>query len=168
MFSRLIRLFFAVALVLGALGVSVSNALAAQPVKEEGIYEHNTTITDVCSFPVELHGDVTYSGAYFFDKSGALTRIHTVNVEQVTFTANGKTLVSVPYTFNFELHFDSSGNISKWYGTGITMKIPLPDGKLFIGAGWLDLVANNFPETFLSPDRGNPGNIDAFCAALSN
>src|SRR5262249_54436714 len=43
---------------------------------------------------------------------GALTRIFVHEVEQDTYTANGRTLVGTPFTFNEQVLFDSSGNVT--------------------------------------------------------
>jgi hypothetical protein len=74
-----------------------------------------STLTDVCSFPIHVHA-------------------------QDTISANGKTLVGDPYTFNIEILYDSNLNIMGFYLNGIAEKIPLPDGSLFISAGRMNLL----------------------------
>jgi hypothetical protein len=96
-----------------------------------------------------------------------LTRIHQHFTEQDTFTAHGKTLVGIPYTANLEILFDSSGNVTHILASGVFEKIPLPDGSLFISAGRIDFAAYQGATFILSPDKGNPGNVAGFCAALS-
>lgn len=101
------------------------------------------------------------------DQSGALTRIFAHQLEQDTFTANGTTLVGTPFMFNFEELFDSSGNVTHAYTSGLVETIPLPDGTLFISAGRTDFTQHPGAGFVLSPDMGNPGNLAGFCAALS-
>jgi len=50
---------------------------------------------------------------------------------------------------------------------GAAEKIWLPDGSLFVSAGWIDFVDHPDATFVLSPDRGNPGNVAGFCAALA-
>jgi hypothetical protein len=124
-------------------------------------------LTDVCAFPINV--DATFSGIEtdFVDQSGALTRILIHQVEQDTFTANGRTLVGIPFTFNLEILFDSDGNVTHVFSSGLFETIPLPDGSLFISAGRADFTLHPGVSFLISPDMGNPGNIEGFCAALS-
>jgi hypothetical protein len=161
------RFAFALALTLSALGVSAPAALAAQPTKFEGTLTVGGDITDVCSFTVHNDAAISFTEIDFLDKSGALTRIFSHSLEQDTFTANGKTLVSIPYTFNMEVLFDSSGNVTHVFADGVLAKIPLPDGSLFVSAGRVDFTAHPGAIFILSPDKGNPGNVAGFCAALA-
>jgi hypothetical protein len=123
----------------------------------------SSVLTDVCPFPVTVDGTVSGTEIDFVDRSGALTRIVIHQVEQDTFTANGKTLTGIPFTFNVEILFDSSGNVTNAFFNGVFEKIPLPDGSLFVSAGRAFFAG----EFLLSPDKGNPGNVAGFCAALS-
>jgi hypothetical protein len=127
----------------------------------------NVVLTDVCAFPVNVSG--TFSGFEidYRDQSGALTRSFIHQVEQDTFTANGKTLVGDPFTTEFNIRFDSSGHVTHIYGTGLFETIRLPDGSLFISAGRADFTQHPGVGFLLSPDMGNPGNLAGFCAALS-
>jgi hypothetical protein len=123
-------------------------------------------VTDLCAFPINV--DVTFSGTEtdYVDESGALTRIFVHEVEQDTYTANGRTLVGTPFTFEEQVLFDSSGNVTHDFTSGLVETIPLPDGSLFISAGRLDFTQH--PGVFiLSPDMGHTGDLAAFCAALS-
>ena len=88
-------------------------------------------------------------------------------VEQDTFTANGKTLTGIPFTFNLTFRVDSNGDVTSAVATGLVEKIVLPDGSLFVSAGWVDFEDHPGVGFLLSPDRGNPGNVAGFCAALS-
>ncbi len=153
-----------------AVGAAIfaSSAAADKPTRTEftGL-TGSTVLTGVCSFPVTV--DYTISGFEIdhFDKSGAFTRIFFHQVEQDTFTANGKMLVGLPYTFNVQVLFDSSGNVTNVFASGLVSKIPLPDGSLFVSAGRVDFTQHPGVGFILSPDKGNPGNVAGFCAALS-
>jgi hypothetical protein len=121
----------------------------------------------VCSFPINIDSTASGTEIDYFDAGGALTRVFIHRVEQDTFTANGKTLVGIPFAFNIEILFDSNGNVTSSFGNGLYEKIPLPDGSLFVSAGRADFAAHPGVGFLLSPDKGNPGNIAGFCAALA-
>ncbi len=166
--TKIPRFVFALALALSALGISASAALAAQPVKWEFTFSvPDIPLTDVCSFPIWVTVNITIHGIDFFDESGALTRSFQHYAQQDTFTANGKTLVGIPYTYNMEFLIDSSGTAVHIYADGVFEKVPLPDGSLFISAGRADFAAHPGQGFLLSPDKGNPGNVAGFCAALA-
>jgi hypothetical protein len=162
-----VRFFSIVLVALLAAAFTAMPAAADPPRMRTFSFSGTDTISDVCSFPVDVAYSGTIDAIRFFDANGAVTRQFEHFVEQDTFTANGKTLASMPYTYNREYVRDSSGALEHVYAYGIIVKVPLPDGTLFIAAGWIDLM--NYPDaTFiLSPDRGNPGNVAAFCAALA-
>jgi hypothetical protein len=127
----------------------------------------SSVLTDVCAFPVNVDSTISGTEIDYVDQSGALTRSFIHQVEQDTFTANGKTLVGTPFTVNTEVLFDSSGNVTHAYGSGLFETIPLPDGSLFVSAGRADFTQHPGVGFLLSPDMGNPGNVAGFCAALS-
>ena len=127
----------------------------------------SSVLTDVCAFPINVDSIISGTEIDYVDQTGALTRIYLHQVEQDTFTANGKTLVGTPFTFNTEVLFDSSGNVTHIFGNGLVETIPLPDGSLFISAGRLDFTQHPGVKFILSPDMGHTGDLAAFCAALS-
>jgi hypothetical protein len=51
--------------------------------------------------------------------------------------------------------------------TGVIAKAPLPDGRLLISAGRVDLAARGFPQFILTPDVGATVNLDRFCGAIA-
>jgi hypothetical protein len=53
----------------------------------------------------------------------------------------------MPFTFNAQWLFDREGNLTHAYTVGVTEKIWLPDGSLFISAGRVDLSPTDFPTT---------------------
>ena len=164
---KIIRFLIVLSFVLSALGISTSTALADKPPKYKYSWATTFSLTDVCSFDIKIDSTIAGTEIDFFDQSGDLTRIYMHQVEQDTFSANGKTLVGTPFTFNIQFLFDSDRNITHIYANGIVERIPLPDGSLFISAGRLDYMAHPGVYFILSPDHGNSGNIDAFCAALA-
>jgi hypothetical protein len=127
----------------------------------------SSVITDVCAFPINIDSTISGTEIDYVDQSGALTRVFIHEVEQDTFTANGQTLVGTPFTFNIEELFDSNGNVTHIFASGLFETIPLPDGSLFISAGRADFTQHPGVAFLLSPDMGNPGNLAGFCAALS-
>ena len=80
---------------------------------------------------------------------------------------NGRTLGGTRYAFDTEVLFDSSGNVTQIFGSGLVETIPLPDGSLFVSAGRADFADHPGVSFLLSPDEGNPGNVAGFCAALA-
>jgi hypothetical protein len=164
--TRFRRFGLLLVLAVSVLAIGASSALAQKPVKTEFPWQSEGDRSDICGFPVHYHGDVKVTEIDYFDPDGALIRMDWHMVEQDTFTANGKTLVSLPFTFEFRVTFDSQGNPTHGYADGVTEKIWLPDGSLFISAGRLDFAAHDWPAFILSPDHGKQGNIARFCAAL--
>lgn len=162
------RFLFSLVLMLSAVGVSAPTALAAKPTKTDFTFNMSDVLTDVCSFPVNIVATGSGFDTEFFDSSGVLVRIYEHISERDTYTANGKTLVGLPFTFNIEYLLDSSGTMTNILADGIVEKIPLPDGSLFISAGRLDFTAHPGASFILTPDKGHSGNLAAFCAALSS
>jgi hypothetical protein len=161
------RYVLSLGLVFCALGISTTVASAAKPTTLERPISGTVPLSGVCSFTVYVTETGSSKVTQFFDKSGALTRIHVHNNEQDTFTANGKTLVGLPFVSNIDVLFDSLGNITHVYSQGLLEKVPLPDGSLFVSAGRVDAINHPGATFILTPDSGNSGNLAAFCAALS-
>ncbi len=144
-----------------------SIALAAKPAKYEFSFNSPGVLEGVCSFTVYVDSAVTATGIDFYDESGLLIKTSYLFNEQDTFTANGKTLVGIPFSFHLEWIFDGSGNPVHIYSDGVMEKIWLPDGSLFVSAGRVDFTKHPGAAYLLSPDKGNPGNVAGFCAALA-
>ena len=144
-----------------------SSATAETPIKLPFGFTADDVFTDVLPLPVEIYSVVSGTQTLYFDQNGSLTRIYIHGTEQDTFTANGKTLVGLPYTTDAEEIFDGDGNLIHYYVSGGLEKIPLPDGTLFITAGRTDF--NEFPDSnfILSPEKGGQGNLAALISALS-
>ncbi len=161
------RLFVGGAALLGA-AVFVATASAAPPVKTEfSNVAFSSVLTGVCPFDVEVDSVVSGFEIDFFDKAGNIVKAQIHQVEQDTFSANGKTLTGIPFTFNLTFQLDSNGDPTAIIATGVAEKIPLPDGSLFVSAGWLNFADHPGAEFLLSPDRGAQGNVAGFCAALA-
>lgn len=165
---RLGRQVAVLAVVAFSAAVFVSAAAAAQPTKIDlPAATFTSTITGVCAFPVSVSFTSSGTETDFVDQSGALTRVHVHLVEQDVFSANGKTLTGLPYTFNIDVRFDSSGNVTHVYASGVTSRVPLPDGTVFHTAGRADFVLHPGVDFLIQPDRGAQDNVAGFCAALS-
>jgi hypothetical protein len=149
-------------------GVLASSAFGAAPTKfsfsATGI---PATLTGVCSFDVAVSSDISGFEIDYFDQSGAVTRFLDHTTEQDTFSANGKSITGEPFTFNLEGLLDSTGAITHLYSSGVVERLMLPSGTLFLSAGRLDFAQHPGSTFLLSPDVGNPGDVAAFCAALS-
>jgi hypothetical protein len=154
-----------VALVAGSV-VFASGAAAYEPTTAPFSYAYNTVMTGYCSFPVDVLVEASGTRTDFVDENGVVTRSIVHQYEQDTFSANGKTLISIPSWMTVQVTYDSNGNL-QFLGTGIIEKIVLPDGSLFVSAGLADFFAHTELGHQLSPDYGSPGDVAAFCAALS-
>lgn len=142
-------------------------AAAAEPVREDFTRDGTAVLTGVCSFPVTVEFTQTGTDTLFFAQDGTLKRVKGHVVEQDVFTANGKTLVGLPYTFNVRVLFDSeTGEVTNVFASGVISRVPLAGGNLFLTAGRLDFAAHG--SSFLvQPDVGAQGNVEGFCEALS-
>ena len=119
-----------------------------------------------CPFPVTVEVNTSGTLTLFFDENGVLTRAHGHATEQDTFSANGKSLTGIPYTFNVDVVVDGSG-IPILFNEGVLAKVRLPDGGLFISAGRIDFAAQGFPDFRFTPTAGGTVNLDGLCAALA-
>jgi hypothetical protein len=153
-------------------GIFASAASASPAVHFSfGPFTFTETITGasgaLCPFDVTLTSTFSGTGTDFFDQSGTFYREQDNFTAQDTFSANGKSLTGMPYAYNITFLVDSSGNLTGETATGVTEKVPLPNGMLFIGAGTIDFAAHGFPDFLFIPDQGGIQNLAGFCAALS-
>jgi hypothetical protein len=162
------RFLTSIAAAVLATAAFAQTAAAVEPIREDFSFSDTVVLGDVCSFAVTVEYTVTGTQSTFFDRNGNITRIQIHNVEQDVFSANGKTLVGLPYTFNIQVLFDpDSGEVTHVFASGVVSRVPLPGGDFFLTAGRLDFAAHP-GETFLvQPDVGAQGNLEGFCAALS-
>lgn len=166
---RFVRPGLLLVIALSAIAIAAPPALAQKPVMWEWLGPASGTLEagNPCEFAVQADGTMHVSVTDFYDQSGSLTRENIHAVQQDTYTAYGKSLTGVPFQYNIKLLFDSDGNPTHFYQIGVSEKIWLPDGSLFIAAGRFDYIAHDpVPTWVLSPDNGNPGNLAGFCAAL--
>ena len=153
-----------------AVATSACMAFPAQGVPPERTFfqdQQTNVVSDLCGFDITVRS--TFPGTRqvdFYDQDGALTRTTYHVVEQDTFTANGKTLEGSPYRFNSVLTFGADGEITSAHGSGLAVKVPLPDGNTFLAAGRVDFFQQEGDFIFV-PDSGTSKNRDAFCAALA-
>ena len=162
------RFLSSVAAAVLATAAFAQTAAAAEPTREDISSTDTAVLADVCSFPVTVQATVTGTETTFFDQTGNITRIQIHVVEQDVFSANGRTLVGLPFTFNLQVLFDpDSGEVTHAFASGVTERVPLPGGDLFLTAGRLDFAAHPGEPFIIQPDVGAQGNLEGFCAALS-
>ena len=123
-------------------------------------------VTDLCPFPVSITG--TQEG-YFIERQlasgGEQLIFH--GTETDVFSANGNTLVGLPYTFNVQAISDADGNFVSFDAEGIAERVPLPGGGEFFSAGRTDWMLHPDAITLVNPDNGRVGNVEGLCAALA-
>ena len=119
------KLLVLLGLVVG--GICATSATAAAPSKLSfSISNATATLSGVCSFDVDIASQLSGFEIDYFDADGALTRIYDHVTEQDTFSHDGTTLTGLPYTFNIEVLFDSSGDVTHIYASGEVSRVPLP------------------------------------------
>ena len=167
--KRLTRCLTLAALVgVAMMALFAPGAAADAPGKVEFPFSATGVLTDTCAFPVTIAASGSATELDFFDASGTLTRFQIHASEQATFSANGHSLTSIPFAYNVTVRFDSSGNITDAVISGVIVKVPLPDGGLFISAGWVDYLARGLTQFIDFPtDVGASVNLDRFCEALA-
>lgn len=161
------RLILVMVAAAAAVAVLAPSAASVPPTRTSGTFTSSTTMTGVCSFPVSVDSVLTFTETVYTNQSGALTRIYDHVIEQDTFSAHGTSMTGLPYTANIEFLFDSSGNLTHIFASGIVERLILPDGTLFLSAGRVDFTGHPGVAFLLTPDVGHSGNVAGFCAALS-
>ncbi|HEY2740946.1 MAG TPA: hypothetical protein VGI69_02055 [Gaiellaceae bacterium] len=160
--------WFVAALIAVAAAAVPGTASAMPPTSADYSFSASVTLPAgvLCSFPIELDGMQSGTTTMFYDRNGVITQRDIHAFEQDTFTANGKTLQSDPYSFSLFHDYVDGVQVTS-YGTGVAERVPLPNGSVYIVAGRVDFFTLP-PAPILFVDSGNPGNnLDAFCAALS-
>ena len=162
------RLLFALTAAVVAAGLMAQPAAAAKPTREDFTVTDTAVLTDVCAFPVTVDMTLTGTLTRLFDRNGDPTRIEVHIREHDVFTANDKTLVGLPYTFNNAVLYDrETGEITHVFASGVASRVPLPEGDVFLTAGRIDFTAHPGASFILQPDVGAQGNVDGFCAGLA-
>jgi hypothetical protein len=153
-------IFGAVALLYSAVGAAAYGAKPETfPVGDTSSF----VATDLCLFPVTINSTADGILRFFTDASGNPTRILVQFTEQDTFSANGHTLVGLPYKNRQIVNFKTGTTVE----VGVIARVPLPNGKTFLSAGRLVIAADTPPTFFLNPTVGHSGDLTAFCAALA-
>ena len=134
-------------------------ASAVPPERAHLTITGSDVVSDLCPFDITLDFVAEIDRTRFFDQEGNRTRSELQQVEQDTFSANGKTLVSEPYHTTIIFYLEN-GEVTKVVLTGVLERVPLPDGGIFIAAGQAD-------DFGYFPHHGSIQNLDGFCAALS-
>jgi hypothetical protein len=162
-----VRRFIAVASISTALvvaAISATPSSAESPLRTEESNPGNPQlIYGLCSFPLTFIGTTSTTVFTFFDESGIETMRIGHYIEQDTWSANGVTLVGLPYRWNFERTFDSTGQVTSTRFDGQFAVIPLPDGSTIRLAGMADAAVNGF---VFAPVHGTPVDMTAFCDAF--
>ena len=153
-------------LALSATGILAHPAAAVEPTREPIDDTITSVVEDICSFPVTITATIVGTETTFYDQSGEITRLQIHVVEQDVFSANGETLIGLPFTFNLQVLFED-GEVTHVYASGVVERVPLPDGTVFLSAGRLDFAAHPGAEFRIVPDVGRSGDVAAFCAALA-
>ena len=161
---RRVTLVTASALV--AVALWSGSASAVPPTRQSVDDTFSFVESSFCPFPVLIEGRNVARLLLFRDRSGQLTHINIHGTEELTYSANGSTLVAEPFPYNFHLVFGSDGQLEHQYVTGLVLRVPLPDGTMFLSAGRLDF--EDIEEGFaVRPQVGKSGDVEALCAALS-
>jgi hypothetical protein len=124
--------------------------------------------TDPCGFPIDVTG--TQVGFERDSSTTATSREPSITSQQDVFTANGKTLNGLPFVNEQLVLYDSAGQLTHDYETGVIERVPVPDGSMFLSAGRVDFAAHPGQSVLITPDvghSGNSGNLAEFCRALS-
>ncbi|MDD9208147.1 hypothetical protein PU560_16985 [Georgenia sp. 10Sc9-8] len=121
---------------------------------------------EICPFPVAVEGRNSGRAVLHHTNSGQLKRVNLHGTEELTYSANGQTLVAKPFPYNFHIIFGPDGQLEHYYLTGLVLRVPLPDGTTFLSAGRLDFEVTG--ESFaITPQVGRSGDVEALCDALS-
>jgi hypothetical protein len=165
--SKFVRIVLALMFTLGAIGFSASAVLAAPPVSTNYQDYFTETDTTTCGFTIDITVMRTVHEIKLYDQNGQPTQITLSVVEQNTFKANNITLIGDAYHYEGYGRYDSNGTFVVAVTNGVAEKIRLPSGGLlFISTGHTDwLTHSGFS---FSTDIGNPGDIEAFCAAFGS
>lgn len=96
---------------------------------------------NVCSFPIsEMAHNVGFR-IRFYDNNGEKYKAIWQITGQDVLSANDKSLTSDPYNWSAELDFAPGNVLISESVTGVAEKLVLPDGTLFLSAGWIDWLA---------------------------
>lgn len=161
-FSR--RAVSAAAVVFGC--AFAASAYGAKPQTFPVLDDHTVAVTDICAFPVSVTIHAEGRVRLYLDSTGNVTMIQAQIRETDTFSANGHTIVGLPYHLSDQLRFDANGNPTEKV-TGLVERLRLPNGKMFISAGRLVPPPDSGGGFSIAPTVGHTGDVAALCAALA-
>jgi hypothetical protein len=156
------------ALLVSAAAVLLTTALPASATEPEHIPINDTgnfTTTDICDFALHVNNTVKGMITLFYDRNGDLIKVIGHFAETDTYSAHGESLTSKTYHYNAITTFEGD-NITT-VDSGVAIKVPLPDGAMFLAAGRLTIPPDFMGNFVYQVDTGVVKNRDAFCAALS-
>ena len=144
-----------------------STASGAQPEVVPVDETHVAVLTDLCAFPVTVEASLVGQLRVHFDAAGNVVSLQVQAVETDTLSANGNTLVGMPYRALDRVTFDAEGNVTGEKVSGFIERIRLPDGTMFQSTGRVrpDITAGGGFTAV--PTVGHSGDVDALCAALA-
>ena len=134
---------------------------------------YNDPAGDICPFAITISYNMSIQYTDFYDQSGRVVGENDHVTGQNSYSANGKTLVGDPFTYEqiYKAAYDSSGSLyqTSVVGTGQAEKVPLPDGSVFYSAGRIDYLSPTFIDHgwIIVVNSGLSGNVAGFCAALA-
>ena len=147
--------------------VFVSTAAAGPPEKSEfSNVAFSSVLSGVCPFDVNVQSVISGFEIDYFDGAGNIVRAQIHQVEQDTFTANGKTLTGIPFTFNLDLSDRQQWRRHECRRHRACREDRAAGREPLRQRGMGRFRRSSGRGFLLSPDRGNPGNVAGFCAAL--
>jgi hypothetical protein len=155
------------AIAAAALFASAGGAYGARPFTFPITGPTTGVLTDVCPFPVTVVSQASGTGRLFVDGAGNPTMFQAHVTETDTFTANGNTIVGLPYHLTDIVRINADGTVAREQVTGVAERLRLPDGRMFISAGRYIPPPNTQGGFTLAPTNGHTGNVGALCAALA-
>jgi hypothetical protein len=147
--------------------VAVASATAASQQRYAVAFTAPVTVSNMCPFDLDVVSTVNGFEVDHFNDDGALVGLELQVTEQDRYSAHGKTLVGVPISVHLIQKFDADGNVISAVGTGVYVKVRLPDGQLWMTAGHVDLTQVPLGSWIFEPDNGHWSDTAPFCAALS-
>ena len=122
-------------------------------------------LDSICAFPIYVSGNGKVDQYDFLDNNGLLTKSLLPSSQQDSYTSTTKSLAGNLYSTFAEERYDATGKTIAFDIYGVLEDVTLPNGGRYRPVGYVNGVAN--PGAFvLTPDRGYPGDVAGFCAAL--
>jgi hypothetical protein len=164
-YARRIRL---VAAALAAVGLVLPLAAAAKTVTT---HEHDSAtfeydVPDLCPFTIHVDSLVTFNNTTRI-VDGVTRQFNAHVVERSTLTANGISIPTEPFSYNFRQTFDATGALVDFWNTGVTFTMLLPDGTRFHTAGRFNWSDHPGASYIVVPDSGRSADVAVLCAAFT-